>query len=77
MQPTAPTFQSKKQIFYADSCLPLMNAAGRGEVVLHAIGRHGYPGDRIAPRILPGLSSAGCWDAVRAQTWGHPQHRNE
>ncbi len=72
-----PTFNEEDQFFFADGCRNLVAAANKGELVLHAIGRYGYPGERIPDNELEGLSSVGVWDAKKAQTWGLPTHRNE
>jgi AraC family transcriptional regulator, 4-hydroxyphenylacetate 3-monooxygenase operon regulatory protein len=72
-----PRFRDRGTVYYADSCLPLVAAAERGEVFLRALGRYGYPGDRLPDRVLPGLSSVGFWDAHQPQSWVLPEHRNE
>lgn len=63
--------------YYADACQPLVAAARRGEVTLHAVARRQYPGERLPAGALPQLLSAGYWDAKDDQTWGLPEHRNE
>ena len=42
-----------------------------------SIGHGHYPGRRLPPRVLPGLSSLGFWDAAHAQTWSTGFHYNE
>jgi len=72
-----PAYREAGQVYHADSCRPLVEAAGAEEVRLEALGRGGYPGRRLAPAVLPGLRSVGYWDARREQRWGLPVHRNE
>lgn len=74
---TRATYRASGKLFVADSCRPLVDAAQRGEVRLHAFARAGYPGRRLPPDELPGLRSVGSWDAAAAQSWGLPPHRNE
>ena len=71
------TYCGAGQTFVADSCRPLVAAAEAGLVRLHALGRAGYPGQRLAADELPGLRSVGCWNAELQQNWGLPLHRNE
>lgn len=71
------TYRAAGRTFVADSCRPLVAAAAAGWVKLWAFGRAGYPGRRLPPNELPGLSSVGCWDASTPQRWGLPRHRNE
>jgi hypothetical protein len=71
------TYRAAGQTYVADSCRPLVAAAQAGAVRLHALGRAGYPGQRLRADELPGLRSVGCWDAGAPQTWGLPLHRNE
>lgn len=42
-----------------------------------ALARGRYPGARMPERALPGLRSAGWWDAARPQDWALGWHRNE
>ena len=60
-----------------DSCLPLANAIARERISMRAGARGTYPGDALAPAVLPGLMTAGIWNAVGPQDWGLPWHRNE
>jgi AraC-like DNA-binding protein len=71
------TYRAAGRTFVADSCRPLVAAAAAGSVKLCAFGRAGYPGHRLPPNELPGLSSVGYWDAAAPQHWGLPRHRNE
>ena len=71
------SYRANGRTFVADSCRALTDAAVAGAVQLHAIGRAGYPGRRLPASELPGLRSAGTWDAACAQGWGLPPHRNE
>jgi len=63
--------------YHADNCRPLVEAAQRKLVRFSALARGGYPGRRLAPSALPGVSSVGVWDAAGRQDWGLDWHRNE
>ena len=75
MRPT--TFRAPGDSYSADTCAPLEAAVARGELRMEALARGAYPGTRLAPRALPGVRTAGWWDAPRAQSWGLDWHRNE
>ena len=75
MRPT--TFRAPDDSYSADTCAPLEAAVARGELRMEALARGAYPGTRLAPRALPGVRTAGWWDAPRAQSWGLDWHRNE
>jgi len=63
--------------YVPDTCRPLVAAAQAGRVQLHALGRGGYPGQRLSEDELRELRSIGFWDAGPNQDWGLPPHRNE
>lgn len=69
-------FRAPGSLLYADNCKDLQAAARRGEVKLAAWTRGGYPGTPLDAR-LPGLCTAGFWDASRPQSWGLKRHCNE
>lgn len=69
-------FRAPGSLLYADNCKDLQAAARRGEVKLVAWTRGGYPGTPLEER-LPGLCTAGFWDANRPQNWGLKRHCNE
>lgn len=69
-------FRQPGSWLYADNCKDLQAAAARGEVRLAAWTRGGYPGTPLDAR-LPGLCTAGFWDASRPQNWGLGRHCNE
>lgn len=77
MKANRPNYSEAGRTYTADNCLPLIEAARQGEVVLRALGRVGYPGQRLGSKELPGLQSVGFWDAGPEQGWGLPLHRNE
>ena len=72
-----PAYRESGYVYHADSCRPLVRAVAAGEVSFQALARGSYPGRRLAPSVLPGLRSAGYWDARHDQHWGLPVHRNE
>lgn len=63
-------------VYHADTCLPLVDAVGRGKVKFRALARYTYPGERLSDDTM-GLSSVGYWDANEPQDWGLDWHRNE
>jgi AraC-like DNA-binding protein len=71
------TFRSHSELFHADSCEPLKQAAAAGTVRLAALGRRTYPGGRLPRNDLRELCLTGYWDAARDQSWGLDWHRNE
>lgn len=62
--------------YYADTCLPLVDAVNRKKIKFNALARHTYPGKRLTDETL-GLNSIGYWDANEPQDWGLDWHRNE
>lgn len=75
--PRATVFRSDNELFHADSCEPLKQAADRGEVRIVALGRGSYPGTRLPSNDLKEVSLTGYWDASHDQSWGLGWHRNE
>ena len=72
-----PIFRSHEEIFEADTCRPVAEAAGRKDVQFHALGHGHYPGRQLPAGTLPGLKTVGYWNAAEPQTWGLSWHRNE
>lgn len=77
MKASVAVYRLDGQVYYADTCEPLKQAAERGEVALTARGRGAYPGPPLPPKVLPEVRSVGRWDAGHAQSWGLDWHRNE
>lgn len=71
------SFRSPDELFHADSCEPLKQAATAGTVRVAALGRGSYPGVRLPKNDLREVCLAGYWDAARDQSWGLGWHRNE
>ena len=63
--------------FQIDSCEPQLAAARSGKIKFHALSHGFYPGERLKPAQMPGISSLGFWDGVSTQDWGLELHRNE
>ena len=74
---THPRLKENGEVFYADTCQPLKEAAANGSVLLEAWGRFNYPGRRLGNSELKGVNSVGYWDASFQQRWGLGWHRNE
>jgi AraC family L-rhamnose operon regulatory protein RhaS len=70
-------FRSQNELFHADSCEPLKQAALAGSVRLAALGRGSYPGARLPKNDLREVCLTGFWDAAKDQSWGLGWHRNE
>ena len=70
-------FRSDHELYHADSCELLKQAAERGEVRIVALGRGSYPGERLPANDIREVSLTGYWDASHDQTWGLGWHRNE
>lgn len=60
-----------------DDCLPQRQAIESGKVDFNAISSGHYPGTKIEPRSLEGVSSLGCFNLSEPAKWGIPTHRNE
>lgn len=70
-------FRAGRHVQRADDCRPLTQAVREGSVVLHALARGHYPGERLRPTEVPGLCSMGFWHATGEQHYGLAPHRNE
>jgi AraC-like DNA-binding protein len=77
MPKPVPIYRCQEETFQADTCTPLVDAAGRGAVRLEALRRGHYPGRPLTKFALPGVKTIGYWDAHEPQDWGLPWHRNE
>lgn len=71
------TFRTERELFHADTCEPLRQAAASGGLRLEAISRGGYPGTRLPRNELKELCMAGYWNAPSQQNWGLDWHCNE
>jgi AraC family L-rhamnose operon regulatory protein RhaS len=65
------------EIYRADRCEPLIEAADSGNIEMSALRRASYPGIDLPEGVLSGIYSIGYWDAKRHQSWGLDWHRNE
>lgn len=74
-QKIAP-FKSDEIEYYADTCLPLIDAVKRDKLKFSALARFTYPGRRLTSDTV-GINSIGYWDANEPQDWGLDWHRNE
>jgi len=63
-------------VYYADTCLSLVDAVSRKKLKFKALARYTYPGDRLT-NDTKGISTIGYWDADEPQDWGLDWHRNE
>ena len=72
-----PRFTDYDAVYFADACEPLESAVAAGRVDLCAFVHGAYPGTRLAESVLPGVGSAGFWNAPKLQDWGLEWHRNE
>ena len=70
-------FKAIKKTLRADDCLPLIQSVQEGSVVLHALARGHYPGDRLKINEAPGVCSVGFWKATGEQRHGLSPHYNE
>ena len=71
------TFRTSSELFHADTCEPLKEAAASGALRMAALGRGSYPGTRLPQDDLAELCMAGFWDAPGPQDWGLDWHCNE
>jgi AraC family L-rhamnose operon regulatory protein RhaS len=70
-------FKAIKKTLRADDCMPLIQAVQEGSIVLHALARGHYPGDRLKKNEAPGVCSVGFWKATGEQRHGLLPHYNE
>jgi AraC family L-rhamnose operon regulatory protein RhaS len=70
-------YQEGNSHFQIDTCAPQIAAVRGGKIKFHALSNGLYPGLRLKPAQLPGISSLGFWDGVSVQDWGLDAHRNE
>lgn len=70
-------FTNGREVHRADDCLPLICAVDAGEMELHALSRHSYPGVALDLGEAPGVCSLGYWKTLGEQRQGLPSHRNE
>jgi AraC family L-rhamnose operon regulatory protein RhaS len=77
MAQKAPIFHDDDAVYHADTCEPLRRAAADGDLILKAVGRGSYPGEKLRTPAMPELRSIGYWDAQKRQNWGLDWHRNE
>jgi AraC family L-rhamnose operon regulatory protein RhaS len=70
-------FTNGREVHRADDCLPLTRAVEAGEMELHALARHSYPGVLLGASEAPGVCSLGYWKTLGEQHQGLPPHRNE
>jgi hypothetical protein len=73
----SPIYQSGADRYEIDSCGPQLKAMSEGKIELNALSKGHYPGKRMDPNILPGLTSVGFWNCRASQDWGLDSHRNE
>lgn len=72
-----PIYTDHDEKYRADSCKPLLDAAGAGTIELALISHGHYPGKSLQAEALSGLKMVGFWDAKHRQNWGLPWHCNE
>lgn len=72
-----PSFRDLDDVYYADTCEPLNQALKTGAIQMTALARGHYPGQPLLQNEIPGVRTAGLWDASQQQDWGLDWHRNE
>ena len=72
-----PQFEDYADVYFADECEPLEDAARQGDVTLRALARGTYPGHPLPEGVADGIRTVGYWNANRPQKWGLDWHRNE
>lgn len=70
-------FDLNGDVYNADTCSPLEDAAERNDISLEVFARGHYPGYRLSDDELLSVKSVGYWDATKAQSWELEWHRNE
>lgn len=77
MSRQSPIYREGEHEYRIDTCQPQIEAWNSGQVNLIALTHGLYPGERMAPHHLPGLSSIGYIESEKPQNWGMNSHRNE
>lgn len=77
VHPRLPLYRGGGQVYRIDACGPQRAAVAAGKIKFHALTHGHYPGAKMPPAVLPGLTSLGHWDAWGTQDWGLEDHRNE
>lgn len=77
MNRRVPIYTNQDEIYQADACQPLLQAAQAGVIRLETLVHGHYPGRPLPRTALPGLKTVGYWDADEPQTWGLGWHQNE
>ncbi len=72
-----PCYCEKEKKYYADTCIPVDEAAKAGTIQLESLVHGTYPGKHLPEDALKGVKSLGFWNAVVRQNWGLDWHRNE
>ena len=72
-----PIYSEEGSRFGVDSCAPQFAAMRDGRIRLCALTKGHYPGIKLGPKQLPGITSIGYFSGVGAQNWGTESHRNE
>ena len=76
-KPGAPRYLVGGGVLAIDDERAQAAAVAAGKIDFRAVTHGRYLGTRLPEAMLPGLSSAGRWNAVGDQDWGVPDHRNE
>ena len=76
-QKSLPVYENLDNRYSIDDCLPQRKAIESGKIGFWALTNGHYPGRRINPSLLSGVSSLGYFDVTSEQDWGIPYHRNE
>lgn len=63
--------------YYADDCVPLVQATEQGKMKLFALKRGAYPGNDLRKNEAPGVCSLGYWHCTAEGQCGLGIHRNE
>jgi AraC family L-rhamnose operon regulatory protein RhaS len=72
-----PIYRAGKASLRIDSCAPQCAAIQGGKIKLQALSQGHYPGTRLQPGQLTGITSIGFWTGTGTQDWGLEPHRNE
>lgn len=72
-----PIYIESGKTLRADSCLPQRQAMAEGKLIMPTLARGHYPGQPLAPHVLPGVRIVGFMHMQGAQDWAMDWHRNE
>jgi AraC family 4-hydroxyphenylacetate 3-monooxygenase operon regulatory protein len=77
MSESVPTYRDGEKIYQPDPNYEVERGLKAGHLDLVCLCHNQYSGAKLSRKVLPGLNTAGYWDADCDQHWGTDWHYNE